>query len=93
MEMKRKNPILAGGLSFIIAGVGQLYLNRLRRGAMFFTLEIATAFYATYSNEQVGLVLNFLVSVIAATDAYRIAKMLNKEKPPPPKQELFVEAD
>ena len=90
MEMKRKNPILAGGLSFIIAGVGQLYLNRLRRGAMFFTLEVASALYATYAHEKIGLILNFLVSVIAATDAYRIAKKINQEKPPPPKDELYV---
>lgn len=75
---QRKNPILAAILSFIIAGLGQLYIRRFYRATAFFLLEIITSYTAFSIHLYLGSLLNLLVSIIAAYDAYKIAKEINK---------------
>ena len=91
MTSKRKNPVLAALLSFLLAGLGQLYLGRIRRGILFFILEIITAVFSFYGDSWLGTggieseisirnfgyILNLAVSLWAAYDAYVIAKKIN----------------
>lgn len=76
---ERRNPLYAAVLSFLIAGVGQLYLGRYLRAAVFLSLEVLTGVLYLYYAEGLGAVLNIAVSVYAAFDAYRLAVRMNKE--------------
>ncbi len=75
---QKKNPLLAAILSFIIAGLGQLYLKKFFRASVFFSLEIITTGLWIYLPSEIGAIPNLLVSIIAAYDAYKIAREINK---------------
>ncbi|MFC2162960.1 hypothetical protein ACFLRF_04705 [Candidatus Altiarchaeota archaeon] len=68
-----KNPWIAGILSLIIAGLGHVYVGRMWRGLAFLSFEILTAALLE-AYFEVALVLNSIVSIIAAVDAFMIAK-------------------
>jgi TM2 domain-containing membrane protein YozV len=69
-----KNPWIAAFLSFLIGGLGQLYVGRIRRALTFFSLEIVTGFIWLKINDPIGYALNIIVGLVAVIDAYRIAK-------------------
>lgn len=75
-----KNPTWAAVLSLFIAGLGQLYLRKYRRAAVFLALELATSALFVYDT-LVGGALNLMVSLYASFDAYRLASKMNEEKP------------
>ncbi|MEA3255870.1 MAG: hypothetical protein U9Q22_08565 [Candidatus Altiarchaeota archaeon] len=77
--MNRKNPLLAAILSLLIAGLGQLYLHKFFRAVVFLLLEVVTAGIWIYLSAEIGAIINLLVSVIAAYDAYKIAKEINRK--------------
>lgn len=77
--MNRRNPLLAAILSLIIAGLGQLYLRKFFRAMVFLLLEVITAGIWIYFSSEIGVILNLLVSVIAAYDAYKLAKGINRK--------------
>jgi len=84
LVMGKKNPILAAFFSFIIAGFGHFYIDRFAKGVFFLALEILTTYYAYFYAREIGFILNIIVSVWAAVDAYTIAKQiepLKKEGP------------
>ncbi|MFH1402853.1 MAG: hypothetical protein ABIH11_01125 [Candidatus Altiarchaeota archaeon] len=68
-----KKPWLAAILSFLVAGLGQLYVGRLWRAALFFIMELATV-ELTPVSYALAFSLNILLSFISAFDAYYIAK-------------------
>ena len=92
MTSKRKNPVLAALLSFLLAGLGQLYLGRIGRGILFLILEIVTAVFSFYGDSWIGTrgiesgisirnfgyILNLAISLWAAYDAHAIAKKINR---------------
>ncbi len=80
-----KNPWIAAFLSFLVAGLGQLYVGRFRRGAVFFLLELATAYLYWDVHELVGGVLNLTVGLLAIIDAFRLAKQAPVRKTEPRK--------
>ncbi|MBM3309239.1 MAG: hypothetical protein FJY77_03205 [Candidatus Altiarchaeales archaeon] len=68
-----KNKWVAALLSFIICGLGQLYLGFFWSALFFFTLEVFTVMiYNRLPN--IGFALNTAVSFWSALDAYRKAK-------------------
>ena len=82
MEQKpkktQKNMWLAVLLSFLITGLGQVYLGKWKRGVRFFMLTLLIGFIASYyfKYEQV-ITMGALLSLISAYDAYQLAKKEN----------------
>jgi TM2 domain-containing membrane protein YozV len=76
-----KSPFWAAVLSLLIAGLGQLYLRKYSRAAVFLVLELATSALLAY-DEAVGIILNLLVSLYASYDAYSLAYKTKEEKVP-----------
>jgi len=76
---KRKNPFLAAILSLLIAGLGQIYIRKYPRGAVFLSLEIITFGIFLWIHHDVGGFLNLSVSIFAAYDAYKLTVKMNKE--------------
>jgi hypothetical protein len=74
----------------LIAGVGQLYVGRYLRAAVFLSLEVLTAALYLHYTEELGAILNIAVSVYTAFDAYRLAVKLNKEAPEKKADEIPV---
>jgi TM2 domain-containing membrane protein YozV len=79
-----KNPWLAAALSFLVAGLGQMYAGYPLRGIVLVLLELGTGYMYATVNEAMGLFLNVVVGVFAIVDAYYLAKKAkaNEEKPP-----------
>ena len=73
-EDKGKSPWTAVILSFLITGLGQLYLGKRKRAAVFFigTLILGGVLSISYSQEQV-MGFGVLMAFISAIDAYMIA--------------------
>jgi len=70
-----KNRYLAAFLSFLIAGLGQLYVGKYKRAAVYFIIESTTSYlYLKNSNSTLYLALNFMVGVASMIDAYETAK-------------------
>jgi EamA domain-containing membrane protein RarD len=72
-----KSPTLAAIMSLFFAGLGQLYLKKYRRAAVFLALEIATAAVMFY-DINLAYVLNLAVSLYASYDAYVLASKTKK---------------
>lgn len=75
--MSGKNPWISAILSLVIGGLGHLYIGRLKRALFFFALEVTTAAYALTLESTMSeafALLNIIVSVWAAKDAYHITK-------------------
>jgi signal peptidase I len=85
-----KSPWAAVALSFLVAGLGQIYVGYPLRGIILVFLEFGTGYLYATVNEALGLILNVAVGVFAIVDAYYLAKKANvqQEKPPekPPKE-------
>mgnify|MGYP006291192671 CR=1 FL=1 len=89
VEMKKKG-LVAALLSLLITGLGQMYLRRIRRGVLLFTLNFITAMLSL-KWYMPGLLLNIYVSVVSVIDAYRIAPQEQPEKhlsPPEIREDL-----
>ncbi len=73
-EDKGKSPLIAVVLSFLITGLGQLYLGKRRRALAFFGFTIIVGILLTemYSQEQI-MGFGVLMAIISAVDAYRLA--------------------
>jgi hypothetical protein len=69
-----KNKWIAAFLSFLISGLGQLYLGFFWSALFFFTLEAITVFIYNRLPET-GFILNIVVSFWSALHAYRKAKV------------------
>ena len=69
--MARRDPILAGVLSFIVPGVGQLYNGRILAGVLWLIalVTIIPGFWI-----GTGGILGLLAHIIAAYTAYNYAK-------------------
>jgi TM2 domain-containing membrane protein YozV len=72
-----KSPTLAAIMSLFFAGLGQLYLKKYRRAAVFLALEVATAAVMFY-DINLAYVLNAAVSLYASYDAYVLASKTKK---------------
>jgi TM2 domain-containing membrane protein YozV len=75
---QRKNPLIAGLLSLIITGAGQIYLGKIGRGLVYLglVLLISIALDGIISFDEM-MILGVIVSIISAVDAYLIAKAMN----------------
>ncbi len=63
-----KNPTLAVVLSFLLPGVGQLYLNQTRKGILMIVLAIIGAILTAF---VIGLLLYIPVLIWSMVDAWR----------------------
>jgi hypothetical protein len=72
----RKDPTIAAILSFIITGLGQVYLGYYLRGIVLFVISASVLFVLPiYSdNTQLNFIAILIVGIIATYDAYRLAK-------------------
>jgi TM2 domain-containing membrane protein YozV len=76
-----KSPTLAAIMSLFFAGLGQLYLKKYRRAAVFLALELVTAAVMFY-DISLAYFLNAAVSLYASYDAYVLASKTKVEKVP-----------
>lgn len=76
-----KQPFLSGGLSLLIAGVGQIYNGQYLRG-IGFILALLLIMLVTQTVPRFSLAasaLGLLVHAVAAYDAYAQAQRINEE--------------
>jgi TM2 domain-containing membrane protein YozV len=75
----KKNPWLAFILSFLITGLGQLYLKNYGRAAVFFggtiIIGVILSVYFTYDHV---MYFGVFMAFISAWDAYRLANKINE---------------
>ncbi len=80
-----KQPFLAGGLSVLIAGLGQVYNGQYLRGSGFI-LAVLLVLLVTQTVSQYSLLasaLGLLVHAVAAYDAYTQAHQINESTEDP----------
>jgi hypothetical protein len=65
-------PWAATVLSFVVAGLGHLYVGKYAKGLFYILLEVV-AYIGLEDYQEVFLVFTFAVEVWASFDAYRIA--------------------
>ena len=92
-----KNRYLAALLSFIVAGLGQLYVGRYWRALAFILLDVITSYFFIRSDSNVALAVNLIVTVISMVDAYHLAGQIQqtqptKEKPAAEEQKIQIKA-
>lgn len=69
------NAILSAILSFFIPGLGQAINGEIPRGIILFVLAIIMILIATFIFQSwIVYIIDFVISVYAAYDAYMIAK-------------------
>jgi TM2 domain-containing membrane protein YozV len=71
-------PWIATVLSFVIAGLGHLYLRSYAKGLFYLFLEVVAYIGLVDSYPDVFLMFTFALEVWVSFDAYRIA--LNKDR-------------
>ncbi len=71
MSTIKKDPILAGVLSFLVPGLGQMYVGKFGRGAILFILYIIGWFVFVFPA--------IIIWIIAIWDAYKTAKESKEE--------------
>jgi len=76
-----KNPWLAAALSFLVAGLGQLYVGSVWKGLGFIILDFITAYVYLNVDEGFGFMLNLAVGVASIVDAYNGAKKTGYVEP------------
>jgi hypothetical protein len=81
-------PWAATVLSFMIAGLGHLYLGKYVKGLFFIFLELA-AYFGLENYPDIFLVLTFVLEIWVSYDAYMIA-LRDKQKPDAGKPEIMV---
>ena len=76
---QRKNPLIAGLLSLLITGAGQIYLGKISRGLIYLglVLLISIALDGIITFDEM-MILGVIVSIISAVDAYLMAKAMNR---------------
>ncbi len=74
----QKSPILAAILSFLIIGLGQVYLGLTKKGIILFVLAIVSGFLMLI---YIGFIIWFLVWVYAIYDGYNSANKINEGTP------------
>ena len=72
-----KDPILAGILSLLIPGVGQIYCREWGRGTLF----LGGAILVALMTPPIGALLSFAIWIWSIVDAYRIAKAVQGYSP------------
>jgi len=75
----KKKPWLAGLLSFLVTGMGQVYNKKYKEGILLFFLGIFTL-VASYTFAWIGM-LYFVIWIYSIYDAYTTAKRTIKEEP------------
>lgn len=69
------NAILSAILSFIIPGLGQVINGEIPRGIILFVLAVIMGLIATFIFQSwIVYIIDILISLYAAYDAYMIAK-------------------
>jgi TM2 domain-containing membrane protein YozV len=78
-EDKGKSPWTAVILSFLITGLGQLYLGKRKRAAAFFigTLVLGGVLSTSFTQEQI-MGFGVIMALISAIDAYMISSRKNQ---------------
>ena len=71
-----RSPILAAILSFIIAGLGQIYNGQVLKGVIFIVLQIINGVLTAV---LVGWILMPIVGLWAIIDAYLVASSNNRK--------------
>ena len=69
-----KNPYIAGVLSFLIIGLGQIYNGEIGKGIQLFIVGIVITFL---KGTLLGIILYLLLRLVSAVDAYNTAKKIN----------------
>ena len=77
---KRKSVRLAGWLSFILPGVGQMYCGRIGRGLMYPLLFLVAIIVMAETSASTGIFLLVVIAfpVLSCLDARRMAKKYNE---------------
>jgi hypothetical protein len=73
-------PWTATVLSFVIAGLGHLYLRKYVKGLLFIFLEVA-AYIGLTDYPEVFLIFTFGLEMWVSLDAYRIALNQGRKEP------------
>lgn len=69
------NAILAAILSFFIPGLGQVYAGDIKRGVyIFLVAAIFVIVISLFFQEAIYYIVDFLISIYAAYDAYDLIK-------------------
>ena len=69
------NPVLSAILSFIIPGLGQAINGKVIKGIVLFILAgIMVAIASLVFKHWFSYIINFIIAIYAAHDAYKIAK-------------------
>jgi TM2 domain-containing membrane protein YozV len=69
-----KNPWIAALLSFLLTGLGQVYVGRYLRGAVLFLMALSTGYLFLEAGVDAAAAANVAVSLYSMWDAYRQAK-------------------
>ncbi|MCS3922410.1 TM2 domain-containing membrane protein YozV [Methanococcus voltae PS] len=73
--INQKNPILAGILSFLIVGAGQMYNGQIKKGILLLIAGLISGFLLFF---LIGFILLPIVYIYAIYDAYTTADKINK---------------
>ncbi|MBP2143658.1 TM2 domain-containing membrane protein YozV [Methanococcus voltae] len=73
--INQKNPILAGILSFLIVGAGQIYNGQIKKGILLLIAGLISGFLMFF---LIGFILLPIVYIYAIYDAYTTADKINK---------------
>jgi TM2 domain-containing membrane protein YozV len=75
-DKKQKDPAIAAILSFIITGLGQVYLGYYLRGIVLFIISalILLVLPRYSSHNQLNFLATLVIGIIATYDAYKLAK-------------------
>ena len=76
---QRKNPLIAGLLSLLITGAGQIYLGKIGRGLIYLSLVLLVGIVldGILPFDQL-MIFGVIVSIVSAVDAYLMAKAINR---------------
>ena len=79
-EARHKSPRLAGWLSIILPGVGQIYCGRIGRGLMYPLLFLVSIIVMAETNPSGGICLLVLIAIpiLSCLDARSLAKRCNE---------------
>ncbi len=70
------NPFIAAILSFFIPGLGQVLAGRLKRGIIFFAIDVLIVIIATVIFQHwIVRIFDLLFALFAAYDAYQMARI------------------
>lgn len=73
LEPRPVNPVLAGAMSLLVPGLGQIYLGQTAKGLLFLALIIAGAI--------TGGLSHIVLALYAAIEAYKLSQMRRNGEP------------